>query len=73
MSRQVQGERVVGAAAGVFRAPLCARLTRDAVLSGPLFILERLNLALPSGSAEAQVMAAQIRDGSGAHQLHITY
>ena len=39
----------------------------------PLLILERLSLALPSGSAEAQVVAAQIRDGSGAHQLHIPY
>ena len=39
----------------------------------PSLILERLSLALPSGSAEAQVVAAQIRDGSGAHQLHIAY
>ena len=38
-----------------------------------LFILERLSLALASGLAEAQVMATQIRDGSGAHQLHVSY
>ena len=39
----------------------------------PLLILERLSLALASGLAEAQVMATQIRDGSGTHQLHVTY
>ena len=71
-----QGEEIVGLAARAFRAPLYAtlpRASRGLCYQSPLLILERLSLALASGLAEAQVMTTQIRDGSGAHQLHVSY
>ena len=71
VSRQVQVEKVAGSVAEAFRSePGCPGTL---CCQSPLLILERLSLALPSGSAEPQVMATQIRDGGGAHQLHVPY
>ena len=66
-----QGEEIVGLAARALRAE--SGWPGTLCYLSPLFILERLSPALASSLAEAQVVTAQIRDGSGAHQLHIPY